>query len=373
MPPQVLLAAKLIALFLLAHYLARYGTRDVVRLGSLSPELGLLPAVLRTAAQCVAVAAAVLLICNRWVRWTSIVLGLCATLEFALHRADSSELFLGVLLFLAGLNHNARELLLLRYTVVAAYVFGGLSWLSGVGSAPLLDALAGRLPVDGIAASETYRALKVALPPGLPAQITDWTMAVICICIAAGLLTRRFYPAAVWAAIALHCARCFLTAPVEAISYAALSCLLVFGAWPHEPLAVIYDGDCGFCNKTREWISKADPDGLYDWLPFQSGAGERHGISRKALEAKVHVVAGRRIYKGYRAFRAMALYNPVTWLTAALLLAAVGIGAPRIRDGAFLALAILLSPLLYPVGEAAYAWVSRNRHRLPPRTCKAPQ
>jgi predicted DCC family thiol-disulfide oxidoreductase YuxK len=42
-------------------------------------------------------------------------------------------------------------------------------------------------------------------------------------------------------------------------------------------------------------------------------------------------------------------------------------------DGLFAALVLLFSPLIYPVGEAAYEWVARNRYRLPPRTCKVPE
>jgi predicted DCC family thiol-disulfide oxidoreductase YuxK len=147
---------------------------------------------------------------------------------------------------------------------------------------------------------------------------------------------------------------------------------LVFAPWPLEPLVVIYDGECGFCNLTRQWVSKADCEGIYDWQPFQSGTGAKYGISEKAAEQKVHVVAGDRIYSGFRAFRVMALYNPAVYLAVAVLLVAPGIVAPAIRDWLFLALVLLLSPLFYPVGEAAYDWVARNRYRLPPRTCKAP-
>ena len=84
------------------------------------------------------------------------------------------------------------------------------------------------------------------------------------------------------------------------------------------------------------------------------------------------LVADGRVYTGFRAFRAMLLYNPAVYLAAAVALAAVGLWTAAVRDGLFGVLIVLLSPLFYPPGEAAYDWVARNRHRLPPRTCKAP-
>ena len=373
MPPYVLLAAKLMAVFLLAHYVARYVGFYGDRPGLLSLEFGLLLAVLRMAAQGVAVVSALLLLFNCFVRWMSAALGLSVVLAFALHRADYSELFLGVFLSLAALQSNGREPALLRYTVVVSYLSGGLWWLLGSASAPLLEALAGREQAAGIAPSESYLALEAALPPGLPAQLADWAIAAVCFALAAGFLIRRFYPLAIWAAIMVHCVWWLTAGPAGAISYAVPASCLVFAAWPREPLVVIYDGDCGFCNKTREWISKVDFDRLYQWRPFQSGAGANYGISEKALEEKVHVVAAERTYTGFRAFRAMVLFNPASWLAAAVLLASVGVGAPATRDGVFAALVLLFSPLFYLIGEAAYGWVARNRHRFPPRRCKVPE
>jgi predicted DCC family thiol-disulfide oxidoreductase YuxK len=367
------LAAKLIAVFLLAHHVAGQGSFYGVRLGELSSEFGLSLPVPRLVAQAVAVGSAVLLVFNRFVPWMSIALGLSVGFEFALHRVDYRELFLGVFLFLAALQSRRREPALLRLTVVVAHLSAGLFWLVGSGSEPLLEDLAGREHASGIAPNESYLALRAAMAPELPAGLADWALAVVSFALAAGFLLRRCNALAIWAAIVLHCAWSFIAGPAGAISYAVLASYLVFTAWPQEPMAVIYDGECGFCNRTREWISEADFEQLYQWQPFQSGAGTNHGISERDLAEKVHVIAGDRIYTGFRAFRAMTLYNPASWLTAAVLLASAGALAPAIRDGVFAALILLFSPLFYPAGEASYGWISRNRHRLPPRTCKAPE
>jgi predicted DCC family thiol-disulfide oxidoreductase YuxK len=245
--------------------------------------------------------------------------------------------------------------------------------LIGQGSAALFEALAGREASANIFASKNFLALEAALPPGLLPLLTDWGMSLVSFGLAAGFLVRRFFPLAIWGAIVVHCAWALLPGPFGALSYAILAPYLVFVAWPREPLVVFYDGECGFCNMTRQWISKVDFDGIYGWRPFQSGAGANYGISQEALEAKAHVVVGDRVYSGFRAFRMMTLYNPATSLAAAVLLATAGLWAPAMSDGLFAALVLLFSPLVYPAGEAAYEWVARNRYRLPPRSCKVPE
>jgi predicted DCC family thiol-disulfide oxidoreductase YuxK len=297
---------------------------------------------------------------------------LAVAVGFAIHSVNDGELFLGGFLLLAAFQKRGREPLPLRYWVVALQLVVGLSWVLGSGSAPLFDALSGREPVANLAPSACIAALESALPPGVLMRATDWAMALISLGLAAGFLVRRLFPLAIWVAIALHCAWAVVAGPLDVLSYAILACYLVFVAWPPEPLVVIYDGECGFCNLTRQWVSRADFDRLYDWWPFQSDIGETYGIPQKALEEKVHVVADGRVHTGFRAFRAMLLYNPAVYLAIAVALAAVGLWTAAVRDGLFGVLVVLLSPLFYPPGEAAYDWVARNRHRLPPRTCKAP-
>jgi predicted DCC family thiol-disulfide oxidoreductase YuxK len=346
------LAAKLIAIFLLTNYAARYAGFDGVRLGPLSSELAWMAETLRPASKGVAVISALLLLFNRGARWAVLALGLAVGFEFAFDRADYRGLYLGGFLLLAALPTRRGEPLLPRYGVALAHLACGVAWFFGQGSAARFEA---------------------ALPQGLPPRLADWTLSLAYCALAAGFLMRRFYAPALWVAVVVHCAWALLPGTFGALSYATLAPYLVFVAWPQGPLVVFYDGECGFCNLTRQWISKADFDGIYDWRPFQSGSGANYGISQEALEAKAHVVVGDRISSGFRAFRVMALYNPATSLTAAVLLAAVGLWAPSMCDWLFAAMVLLLSPLVYPAGEAAYDWVARNRYRLPPRTCKAPE
>jgi predicted DCC family thiol-disulfide oxidoreductase YuxK len=372
LPAHVLLAAKLIAVFLIAHYIERYGISYSSGSRSLPLALAFALETVWYASQGLAVVFAVLLLCNRGVPWMGAALGLAVAVGFAIHSVNDGELFLGGFLLLAAFQIRRREPLLLRYWVVALQLVVGLSWVLGSGSAPLFDAWAGRELAANIPSSAGFAALESALPPGLLARVTDWAMALISFGLAVGFLIPRLFPLALWVAIALHCAWAVIAGPLDVLSYAVLACYLVFVAWPPEALVVIYDGECGFCNLTRQWVSRVDFDRVYDWRPFQSDVGETYGIPKEALAEKVHAVWDGRVYAGFRAFRAMLLYNPALYLAAALLLAAVGLATAAVRDGLFAALIVLLSPLFHPFGEAAYAWVARNRHRLPPRTCKVP-
>jgi predicted DCC family thiol-disulfide oxidoreductase YuxK len=190
----------------------------------------------------------------------------------------------------------------------------------------------------------------------------------------AGFLVRRLYPWCVWMGVLFHAWVTWFGGGVSTMFlYAMPAAYLVFVDWPRTPLIVLYDGDCGFCNKTREWISRADFEGLYDWRPYQSGAGVAYGIPQKALEERAYVVVGERIYSGFQAFRILALYNPLTYFAIAVLLAVLAAWEPSIRNALLGALILFFSPLFRPLGEAAYKLVARNRHRLPPKTCKAPE
>jgi predicted DCC family thiol-disulfide oxidoreductase YuxK len=85
----------------------------------------------------------------------------------------------------------------------------------------------------------------------------------------------------------------------------------------------------------------------------------------------LHLVADDRVWTGFAAFRAMVLLNPVAYSVAlVVLLAAAHAG---LSNWLLATLLVLFAPLLTPVGEAVYDWVARNRHRIPPRTCRTPE
>ncbi|MBM3812273.1 MAG: DUF393 domain-containing protein [Acidimicrobiia bacterium] len=150
------------------------------------------------------------------------------------------------------------------------------------------------------------------------------------------------------------------TAAFPTLTFAIFVALLALSEWPLR-ITVIYDGDCGICNKIRRAWMRFDFDQLFHWAPFQSGIGEQHGIERKALEEKLHIVADDQITSGFRACKRMLACHPTTWILLTLALLAA---PPMLRVAVMAIAACFFFPLFEPIGEAAYNWVARNRYRL---------
>ncbi|MEZ5362498.1 MAG: DUF393 domain-containing protein [Bryobacterales bacterium] len=314
--PNVLLAAKLVTLCALAGV-------GWTRLAGAPP----VPAVLAG----VAIGTGLALLLNRRVQVSALLSG-------------------AAILVLAALVHGALPYVILfagLFLLVAGAEPGWLRWLTAA----------------------AYLAFAVQVW-GVPGAAHGWPIGFAAI----GLLLAAFgaRPLILWAGLLFHFA-----ALIELGGHGALFSLilpasyLAFAQWPTEQLTVLYDGDCGFCETTRRFFERLDIDRLYDWQPFQSGAGDRWGISRDALAKAAHVVVEGRIYPGFRAFQAITLFNPLTYLVlAALLLAANAFRPGALPVVAALALALYF-PLFRPLGEAIYQLIARNRHRLPgEKTCK---
>ncbi len=311
MTPNVLLAAKLMAQGLL--------------LAGLDGKLAL-AAPFRVAVGVVFLGAAALLF-NRGPRAAAAVLGAAALGAAALGPGNSGLLFAGaffVLVAVGGEGGAGRRLQ--RFTALAHLAAAIVLWSQ-------------------------------------PGAWPEWAPPLLAVT-GAALLFGALRPAGVWSGVLVHVAALWVGAP-DALWYVLPASYLVFAPWPEERMAVLYDGDCGFCETTRRWFERFDLDGVYRWQPFQSGAGERWGIPVGALERAAHVVADGRIHAGFRAFRAVTLFNPLTYFLLALLLALSGAFAPGARAWVATLAAALYFPLFRPVGEAVYQLIARNRHRLP--------
>ena len=312
--PNVLLAAKLIALCLLV-------TDHQAEIAA-GPSLSFI-------LKGVFFGAAVALLFNRSVRWTAAMLGASLLGCVIVSRAFDgyATLYCGLFLVTAG----SGSLRLLR----------GLTALAHLGAAAAFS-------------TEAYGA----------------SVSPILVAVGVLLLVRRARPLAIWLGLLSLTAALWVGAPAM-LSYALLASYLVFAPWPKEKLTVLYDGDCGFCETTRRFFERIDFDGIYDWQPFQNGAGERWGIPTAALERAAHVVVDGKIYAGFRAFHAITLYNPLTYFVLALLLLASGAVSPVAQAAIAAAAIALYFPLFWPIGEAVYQLIARNRHRLPgEKTCK---
>jgi predicted DCC family thiol-disulfide oxidoreductase YuxK len=57
---------------------------------------------------------------------------------------------------------------------------------------------------------------------------------------------------------------------------------------------IIYDGACGLCRHSVDWIRARDRDGAFEYLPYQSEelVVRFPGVTRAACERALHLVTG---------------------------------------------------------------------------------
>ena len=104
-----------------------------------------------------------------------------------------------------------------------------------------------------------------------------------------------------------------------------------------------YDGDCGFCDHVKRWLSRMDFFHHIAWIPYQALERPPQGLSWSDLDRAAYLDTGRgRAYGGFYAFRMLTLrllplipLTPIVWF-----------------------------PGMNLVGEVVYGWVARNRYRL---------
>jgi predicted DCC family thiol-disulfide oxidoreductase YuxK len=147
--------------------------------------------------------------------------------------------------------------------------------------------------------------------------------------------------------------------------YAMSASMLIFANWPTGPIQVIFDGDCGFCTRVKEWYERIDLEEMFRWAPYQSGIGRTYGIPESETSMRLYLINGAKVYSGFRACRMLLLCNPVSYLLTYVALAAPGPGPSAFRDALVVTLLVLFSPLFDPIGEALYKLIAGNRHRIP--------
>ena len=121
-----------------------------------------------------------------------------------------------------------------------------------------------------------------------------------------------------------------------------------------------YDGECGFCTLSVKALALADFLRVVTWTPYQELAEPPEGLTWEDLNAAAYleirkgssgsskgVEAGQRLYRGFYAFRMLALRLPPL-MPLALLLWLPGVNR---------------------LGEWAYGWVAANRYRIS-RRCR---
>lgn len=118
---------------------------------------------------------------------------------------------------------------------------------------------------------------------------------------------------------------------------------------------VFYDAGCRFCTRSKRLGERLDWLGHFEWTPSPTPQGA------------IVLLDGAREHRGWRAVKRMAAWTPATYLGLAAVaggLILAGAAAATAAAVCGLALAAVLSPLSNPLGDAAYAWVARNRLRI---------
>src|SRR5262249_43787832 len=209
------------------------------------------------------------------------------------------------------------------------------------------------------------------LPAMLLAKLMCWGTIVAELGMSATFLVRKWFRFGILVSILFQSSLLLVTGTTfNMFFYATQAALLMFVDWPRSRWLVIYDGDCGFCSRAKGWFERLDLEGLLDWRPYQSGAARAYGISDADAAERLYLVAGSKIYSGFRAFRTMLLFNPVTYFVIAVLIAAPPGEAPLYRRIVVSALLAFFLPPFAPVGEWVYRCIARNLYRLSTRVAR---
>lgn len=130
---------------------------------------------------------------------------------------------------------------------------------------------------------------------------------------------------------------------------------------------VIYDGDCGFCQSSIDWVERLDWLRTMRFLPLQSEeAGRIAGVPKDVMQRRMQVALSGRTVEGFRAAKAMVIRLPLFWIVVA----GLGLLSPWL----WLVVGAGFLPVFNGLGMIVYDWVARNRHRLPGSTkaCRMP-
>lgn len=117
---------------------------------------------------------------------------------------------------------------------------------------------------------------------------------------------------------------------------------------------LIFDGDCGFCTSTANWITKNSLVKI-EAQPYQWAKLADFGLTEKEASSKVQLISGGKIYAGHHCMAKLLLLQPNRFLKF--------IGA------------VMVMPSIDPISAKVYDWVAANRQNLPGGTpaCQMPK
>lgn len=117
---------------------------------------------------------------------------------------------------------------------------------------------------------------------------------------------------------------------------------------------LIFDGDCGFCTTTANWINKNSKVPI-EVVPYQWTDLTQWGLTPAEAAAKVQLSYAGEIFAGHKCMAKLLQIQPNPLLKAA--------GS------------IMVMPLIDYISAKLYEWIAANRQKLPGGTpaCKLPR
>lgn len=336
--PQLLLAAKLIALPLLWFNAPGSIPEPFVPFLLIFDRIGH-PVIVQRALSALAYVAAVAILFNRAVRAACFTLGAVTFVSILSCRGSyyNNAVYYGFILMLIGLagdegegQEDGQRPWLLRLQVALVYAGAGLDkildpdWRSG----QFFENWA------SVIEQSFYLRAKSWFPPMALSQLTSWATFTLELGLAALLLVPRTSRFAVRVGMVFHTALTFFIGNTFGFFYfAILASYLAFVDWPAGRLAVVYDGASPLGRTLRRLLGWIDVDERFDWAPAPP-------LPRASVVLRVRD----RTYAGASAVRVILLYNPVTYL---FFVALVGLSLTRNLEATGFSFATMLLGLAF--------------------------
>jgi predicted DCC family thiol-disulfide oxidoreductase YuxK len=111
-----------------------------------------------------------------------------------------------------------------------------------------------------------------------------------------------------------------------------------------ETAVLIFDGDCGFCTNTANYI-KANSSVEIDVQPWQWLELADYGLTKEQASAKVQMVVNGKNFAGHKAFAKMLRIQKQWWF--------------KVLGG------LMVTPPFSWGARVAYYFVAKYRHKLP--------
>ena len=90
-----------------------------------------------------------------------------------------------------------------------------------------------------------------------------------------------------------------------------------------EEITVLYDGNCGLCRRTMDLFKFFDIFGRIIYVNAlnagQVADRDLAWLDANALTVDMHVVRGKKVWKGFAAYRVLASRIPIFWLVSPFL------------------------------------------------------